>query len=681
MDIGSEVTYPFDRTGQAETNKVGPERHVLTSTNWTDFNIVVPVAAPFFAESMIDSVYHYPSGQKLVHGVDWVEGWYFQSASGEIGARLYGCIVFMDTALSGEIELREYQTLGGDWVLDGAKLEQILASKLANPIRTYWEQVTELPCVFPPLDHEHDVEDWTTFQDLLNSLGSIEAAILAGNDGGLDAHKADRNNPHGTDKNHVGLGLVPNWAPATAPDIIPGQLKSAAFMNPPMTEAMIQQIALTALTLHANDFTNSHRVTAAQVDAFTKDEVIQLMNDLLSGGVGEINAARLDGYTRLQIIDQVLEQVDLKLVTNNAQVIQTVADMLSGFQAEDTAKFGGMTVEEWEQKIRDLAVSGGNYHFFEKVVTIPAGGDLEWPQFDGPTYTQIGTLEYQWENNYKQEDAVLYLCGGNAKTNDDPSVIQVTFSGTNRNKIRANVIAGKPSDTTYYLLPNPDVVDGYTIWAYSPTERRAISATSQFDEMVKIAQETTVIDEDEIEFDVADLIEITVQNGIHPDQLSSLQYTFNAPTIADGRNISQVDAERLGGQLPAYYAAQSGVNNNTTSIFNLNNAVLSLTDRVGDLEQGSRTVVDEYRDMNAETSIQFDLQTILGAQHAQFNKKAALVQARVRDDENGSDTEGAYINSEAMVKVALVDERYVRVFNRTTEDVSVHVRIDVSMNP
>lgn len=80
----------------------------------------------------------------------------------------------------------------------------------------------------------------------------------------LNAHIARQDNPHNTTKTHVGLSNVDNYATATNTQAQAGTATNL-FMTPAGTRTLIQAIAGDALTAHINNTNNPHGTTKAQV--------------------------------------------------------------------------------------------------------------------------------------------------------------------------------------------------------------------------------------------------------------------------------------------------------------------------------------------------------------------------------------------------------------------------------
>lgn len=80
----------------------------------------------------------------------------------------------------------------------------------------------------------------------------------------VNAHIADKNNPHGVTKAQTGLGNVLNYGVATQAEAAAGVV-SDKYMTPLRTKEAIDALIGTVFNDHVNDFNNPHRVTKAQV--------------------------------------------------------------------------------------------------------------------------------------------------------------------------------------------------------------------------------------------------------------------------------------------------------------------------------------------------------------------------------------------------------------------------------
>lgn len=174
-----QYLYPEDITGAAATNKVGPERQTLNPPDEEfDFNWIIPKAGPYFRDTM--KIFNVATGLELKRGTHWAPGHKFVSASYELqGLKggIYGSILLMDNTLSGQIELRVYQTLGGAWTLDEGKILELLDAKSIDPRSVAYEEVSGIPEAFPPIEHNHPADDMTGMSEQVAATYDIAAAI------------------------------------------------------------------------------------------------------------------------------------------------------------------------------------------------------------------------------------------------------------------------------------------------------------------------------------------------------------------------------------------------------------------------------------------------------------------------------------------------------------------------
>jgi hypothetical protein len=253
--------YPFDPTGSATTNLVSGERQVINSSGIMNFFYIVPKAGPFYRDSL--KVKLYPSGVELVEGIDYNPTHYFHAGSHSTGLALYGSITFYDHTLTGTVSL-EYQTIGGDWVLDEAAITQLLANNLVDPRITTWDEAVDLPYQFPVIDHEFNIDNFIGADDIVTKLISIKEAINAMAAGTSSSHMQDFSNPHQVNKTHVGLGVVENYGVASLTQAQQGT-SGTTYMTPVRTLQAIQALAWPRIDDHINNLNDPHDVTKTQV--------------------------------------------------------------------------------------------------------------------------------------------------------------------------------------------------------------------------------------------------------------------------------------------------------------------------------------------------------------------------------------------------------------------------------
>jgi hypothetical protein len=331
MAITNDLSYPFDPTGTLASNLISNEQAVITAVNYRDYHFFVPRLAPFFLDSMQITIKDSVTGaiRPLVKGIDWYGCFEFISASRACAKPVWGGVYFLDTNLTGVISMT-YQTLGGVWTLDEAKIAELLAYSLHNPRVTAWEEVADPPYAFPPIDHEWDLVDMVGMSDVVTALQGVEDAIRASGGGDITAHINDFDNPHRTTAAQVGLGNVANYPIATN-DQAAAMTSDLAYMTPAKVYQALYGASGpgTGLANHLADTGNPHHVTAHQAGTYTSAEI----DAFLAGKIGATDTAY--DTQRFNGRDQ------------NAYA----AWVLANGSAANALKFGGLTPAEFTESI------------------------------------------------------------------------------------------------------------------------------------------------------------------------------------------------------------------------------------------------------------------------------------------------------------------------------------------
>lgn len=712
------VSLPFDRLGTAATNKRVGERHTLTSVAWTEFNILIPKYAPFYSESIAnDGITHLPSGKKLVRGIDWIEGWYFQSASGEIGLDTHCCIYFYDVTLAGECEITSYQAMGGEWQINGQLLTQILANALLNPLRYYWEQIAELPEIFNPLDHDQDIQDFTKLGDLIDVLREIAQAVGGSAGADLAAHIANKLNPHGVTAAQVGLGKVMNWAIATLADITAGNLNPSVYMNPVMTQNMINTAmgALTThtqnfanphkvkadqvgayfkaevdalmeslaaglihnlyayrlegksvddivamvqsgssgaldalrqtvnalqneLSLHEQNFNNPHKVTAAQVLAYTKTQVDGLLTTFATGTVADIYAYRLQGKSVDDIVNMAVAAVSDQLGAIPNQIKDAIDQALLTFQAQDTVKFAGKDENQWNDIINRAVTAGLTTRTLPSIATvIPTRPSNDPYKANATAYsaTVLGTFDRYYRNAdqtignpHGSLTAVRIVIGDSTNLTLPACVIDVQL-GRYATSGTFSYTGTLPPGFSLFL-DDEGTDNQRQLWLRAAPNRPAIEVTTMTGTGFTIGDGSTPLMEGSSVYDPA---------TYHDNKL-----------VLTGDNLALGAGQR------------------------------DLTTRVGKLESSSTVRYSQNTVIKPGIKLTVDLQSLVpSADVALYDYLGARVRVRLLDAVTGSLTIGNYINSEGTIVTAIRSNRYLDIYNYDTIDQTVSVRVEIPL--
>lgn len=200
--------YPFDPSGTKITNRVVGELQPLTGAGDRDYYTVVPLAAPFYAESFSCSVKNL-QGEivPLFEGKDYLLTHWFMGASKATAKPVYASITFLNHTLRGTLIISPYQCVGGDWIVDSNTIAKVLADQVSNPRTIAWEQVSGYPSIFPPVPHEWNKVDLIGQKEILAALNRITDAILTQISSAMSQHIND-NSGHAHGITAVSIGAV-----------------------------------------------------------------------------------------------------------------------------------------------------------------------------------------------------------------------------------------------------------------------------------------------------------------------------------------------------------------------------------------------------------------------------------------------------------------------------------------
>lgn len=256
--------YEFDPSGGLAANRVPPEPHIINPGSGSDFDVIIPTFAPFFKKGLV--IKHLASGQTLTEGVHFDLGYKFAAASLETQTEIFGAIVVLDRTLGGQLTV-EYQTLGGEWVLDAQEILNILANIKNDPRTVKWDDVIAKPIVFPPVDHLHHSDDLVGMDDVVAAIDAIRATLGDSAAKSLTAlleHLRDHANPHHVTLEQLGLDSLGALSEATTDDIDAGT-DSLRFVSARRLIYFLTSRVQPIVDTHAKRTDNPHAVTATQV--------------------------------------------------------------------------------------------------------------------------------------------------------------------------------------------------------------------------------------------------------------------------------------------------------------------------------------------------------------------------------------------------------------------------------
>lgn len=355
------MSFPLDISGRAPSNKIMGETHTLTLPNWRSYHVIIPKNGPFFEEGL---ALRYRNSQgiltPLTKGVDWMPSYWFISASRETQRGIYGSITFINSNLAGTVEI-DYQTLGGDWVVDYTVIQQKLAEKLYNPMATSYEVIANLPTVFPPQSHDHSItNDFTDMGDLVSAINTLTDTYRTWmqNGSGSGTGTGTGGTTTNVTKATIGLDKVLNLGILPANRYTTDQT-DGYYTTPKAVHAMINHYALTPLDALMQRRDNPFAVTASQVNAYTKTETDDLLREKLGTTGTALDTTRFAGRSWSEAQAEFLTGT-----INNAQRLdgrtytQLVNDV--GAQIASTQTFGGRTAEQYKTYVLSGTAENSN---------------------------------------------------------------------------------------------------------------------------------------------------------------------------------------------------------------------------------------------------------------------------------------------------------------------------------
>ena len=274
--------YPLDGTGLSPDNLVVGEEHQLSTR---PVRCIAPIYGGFFAESVV--VKDLATDLPLIYGTDYTFGELFEFPTGRYGKEIFGLIAITKPNVAA-VKIN-YQALGGDYAYSMDAIIQMIDSLNLGNRPVAWGEIIGHPIMFNPASHLHDIGDVYGFEYVVHSIERLRSAVLLGDVAShdeiyryidsvgaeqasavtsvltaLNAHIADKNNPHATTKSQVGLGNVENYATATQAQMDTGTA-SNLYVTPNIVAKYVLNKAVNPLALHEADKDNPHEVTKTQV--------------------------------------------------------------------------------------------------------------------------------------------------------------------------------------------------------------------------------------------------------------------------------------------------------------------------------------------------------------------------------------------------------------------------------
>lgn len=275
------LKYPLDLTGVNPNNRVEDEIHRTGPQNRRAF---VLNYGPFFTESLIvkDML-----GNVLIPHVDYLVLHPYSRAQEKTGKEVANVIYVHNRDLADPSIMVTAQYIGGEMNWSATTLQELLDQIVIDDREVLWGDIIGKPEVFDPAPHMHDIGDTYGWEYIGYQLEALRLAILQGdehshldilnkirllaetvqaNENRLIRHVDDKDNPHETTKDHVGLGNLINHEYATLDDVLsPPTDGTDRHITLKLLITALYEYIINDFERHLLDTDNPHNVTKVHV--------------------------------------------------------------------------------------------------------------------------------------------------------------------------------------------------------------------------------------------------------------------------------------------------------------------------------------------------------------------------------------------------------------------------------
>lgn len=222
ITVAGKITYPWNPFQDNPTNRVTDEPQ---STDVNSAGIIVPRAGPFFSRNV--TVRLADSGRAL----SFEAGEYtFLHPFGAFNKR-YNRLAWGGIQVKGVSDptdfLLDYDSIGGDFVLDDSAYAAAVANALTSPRTIDWNEIVNLPLVWPPDPHDQPASDTMNYGDFITYMQSYLDAIMDNPSvswqSELKDHLKERlRDAHAATLSDLGVNNLGDWAMAVQDDVNKG---------------------------------------------------------------------------------------------------------------------------------------------------------------------------------------------------------------------------------------------------------------------------------------------------------------------------------------------------------------------------------------------------------------------------------------------------------------------------
>lgn len=298
----------------------------------------------------------------------------------------------------------------------------------------------------------------------------VKSAIVAFAITEIDSHRLNTNNPHQTTKAHVNLGQVENYPIATLQDATDGN-RNDVYMTPLRTKAMMAAQVGGPVGDHINNYSNPHQTTAAQVGAYTKDEIDATLLQFLPTNGTAADSSLLGGLSVTALTNNIRAgQSADSLLFNGKTQLQLTNDILSQ-TSSNADKLSNLTLTEIMDNVESLVDTNKRAMSVTLDSVGDFAGDVIWSCIgkvdiladkgvvslyleDGDFYDQIPTSRILKIYPNGTRSSLYYIDGdshyGNYYYKIVDTVLEIWIKTVGqRNHLTVNVMAGKDAFTPF----------------------------------------------------------------------------------------------------------------------------------------------------------------------------------------------------------------------------------------
>ncbi|EBY9763995.1 hypothetical protein D5W64_12850 [Salmonella enterica subsp. enterica serovar Saintpaul] len=221
IKVSGQLTYPWNPFQDDPGGRVTDEpAHVEGGTEGV---IIVPRNGPFFSRDFV--IKQRDSGRPLsMEAGEYSFLHPFGAFIKRYNRLVWGAIQVKGVGSPADYIL-EYDTIGGDFVLNDIAYAEAVANTQVSPRTIDWNEIVNLPLVWPPDPHPHPASDTMNYGDLITWMQSYIDAITdtASNVTFVSEFKkhldADLQHAHKATLEMLGVSHLKDWAMAELDDI------------------------------------------------------------------------------------------------------------------------------------------------------------------------------------------------------------------------------------------------------------------------------------------------------------------------------------------------------------------------------------------------------------------------------------------------------------------------------